>query len=428
MSTQTMSEQKQSFINFCQSFPDDEVCTLSTQQIPTTTPVVPPTDAIQLGLPWWLIVVAPIAVVFAALQKVTEKQQPYMIPTTVFHGVADLPSYEDPKPVKLPVVAVAPHPVNAAPQAQVRGDRPAASHQTTTVRGESATTVVNEQAETLSPSFTTATIAPFDIAGYMADNLGPTLVTATPRTGKGVILSRFWRLAKQKGCSVWVLQPKPSDKELGYWQGCDRFLPIMLENYDIDSLDVAQQIRDFVMEWRSQQHRPTVLIIDEMVKIQACQPKLYEWLKSQVLVEMSSGETDDRFIYLVTQSPLVGDIGLSGGNRAILNLVALARKDKSEHLNSLCKSLRSVPKPDSNLYRHSKSPKPSVVYHSSLNRWYPMPCYDVPDSDPALVEFMAWHQENNGQVTFTQFKNSNRFRNFTRSRAEYDRLSKIVAQ
>ena len=406
---------------FCNSFPEDATCPGSiayelrqkeaqTQAI-TEEPVMPPAMPASVALPWWLLLAGPIAVVFAVLQHCTKDEEPWRPETPVWHGVADLPRYQPPQPLPVPTTRR-----HAPPQAA----------ETHASRGEIPVSEAPQTAETLSPPCGGPSRSPFDIAAYMADNLGPTLVTATPRTGKGIVLSRFWRLAKQKGVSVWVIQPKPAAKELGYWQGVDRFLPIMLEDYDVNSADVADSMRQFIRDWRAQQHRPTILIIDELVKIQACQPKFYEWLKSQVLVEMSSGETDQRYVYLVTQSPLVGDIGLSGGNRAILNLLALARKDKSEHLNSLCASLKSVSKPDSSLYEASQSPTRSVAYHSSLNRWYPMPCYDVPQMDPALNAFVQWKAEQGGEVSYEQFKNANAFKQYSRSRSEFDRLVELA--
>lgn len=422
----------ESVINYCRDFGESEtLCKAIATESQPIEPAMPPVGSeMAVGLPWWLLVALPIAGVFAALQHLTKDQPSYTVPTLAFNGVADLPRYQPPvlnmaqTLDMVPAQPVSPQPITTV--AYSRHEPP----QTPATRGEefhhSPQNEAPKPGADVVPQINTLS-SPFDMAGYMADNLGPTLITATPRTGKGMILQQFWRLVKDRGVSVWVLQPKPSPQELCYWDGVDRFLPIMLENYDIDSPDIAQQMKDFVFEWRAQQHRPTVLIVDELVKIQACQPKLYEWLKSQILVEMSSGETDSRYVYLVTQSPLVGDIGLSGGNRAIMNLVALARKDKPEHLNSLTRSMTSVPKPDSNLYQRSESPNKSIVYHSNLGRWYPMPNMAVPKGDPVLRAFQNWYTEKDGNVTFDEFKNANVFKKFTRSRAEFERLLEAVS-
>lgn len=439
-----MADQRQSFLNFCRDFPADSACqapqaVVQQPAVPAVPPV--PVGGLSLGLPWPLLVAAPVVVVFAALQHLTKDETPYRVPTVAFEGIADLPRYQPPvlpRSYQEPCMAgdadgpITAEFVSGGTAPDCRHEMPD-YHQAFAIGGGMGATVADQGAETLVPSVVAqhgALSAPFDMAGYLADHLGPTLVTATPRTGKGMILQRFWRLAQQRGCTVWVLQPKPAKQELTYWAGVDQFLPLMLEDYDRDSPAIADQMRDFVMRWRQQRHRPTVLIIDELVKIQACQPQFYDWLKSQVLVEMSSGETDQRYLYLVSQSPLVGDIGLSGGNRAILNLVALARRDKPEHLRSLRRSMGSVPEPDSNLFGRSESPNGAIVYHSNLGNWYPMPEYQVPKADPLATDFLSWYQERTSQgktVTVQDFQNASRFKRYDRSQSTYERLITSVS-
>jgi hypothetical protein len=209
-----------------------------------------------------------------------------------------------------------------------------------------------------------------DIALSLAHKLKPTIISARPRVGKGIITSHAIGHVKQRhGATVWVLQPKPAPTELAYWKHADRFLALNLEDYPVDDPDIALKLTAFFMEWRSQPHRPTLLVVDELIKIQAMQPK---WYKSQfipqVLVEGSSGETDGRYLWCITQSPLVSDLGMSGGNRSAFDFMAIERWETTDHAESVRKSvssLNSIPAEAD----YQKSPVGCLMYHSAYGRW-----------------------------------------------------------
>lgn len=225
-----------------------------------------------------------------------------------------------------------------------------------------------------------------DVARAIAHNLKPLIISARPRVGKGIITSQAIHLAKQQhGVMVWMIQPKPHRDELGYWQECDRFLGLNLEDFDKNDDQVATQLTEFFLEWRAQAHRPVILIIDELVKLQAMQPKWYkDFLIPQCLVEGSSGETDRRFLWLMTQSPLVSDLGMSGGNRSAFEFMTLQKADTQEHLESAKKSLSSlkaIPSPED----YARSPVGCLAFHSAYNGWAAVPRYPVPTLTPDRV-------------------------------------------
>jgi hypothetical protein len=222
-----------------------------------------------------------------------------------------------------------------------------------------------------------------DIAEALAFNLKPTIITSRPRVGKGIVVSHGITAAKRiHGATVWVLQPKPAVSELGYWKQADRFLGLNLEDYPQDDETVADQLTNFFMEWRSQGPRPTLLIVDELVKIQAMQPKWYkQCLIPQLLVEGSSGETDGRFLWAITQSPLVSDLGMSGGNRSTFDFLALEKAETAEHAESVLASMRGMKElPPQEAYE--ASPVGTLFYHSQLGRWAAVPRYEVPEIAP----------------------------------------------
>jgi hypothetical protein len=235
--------------------------------------------------------------------------------------------------------------------------------------------LVRRLAETQS----TSAIQIADIAQVLIHPLKPLIISACPRVGKGIIASHALTLATQHhGAKVWVLQPKPHPSELGYWKQADRFLGLNLEDYPTDDPSVAEQMTQFVRDWRAQADRPIILLIDELVKIQAMQPKWYRnFLIPQCLVEGSSGETDRRFLWMMTQSPLVSDIGMSGGNRAVFQLLTLQKANTQEHLESVRKSLSTLstlPAPED----YQRSPVGILAFHSAKCGWAAVPEYPVP--------------------------------------------------
>lgn len=247
-----------------------------------------------------------------------------------------------------------------------------------------------------------------DMAAAIGHTLKPMFLTARPRVGKGILLSRAITAAKvHKNAAVWVIQPKPAYQELGYWKQVDRFLGIKLEGTQKDDETIAMQLTQFFLEWRAQVHRPCILIVDELVMLRALQPKWFnDFLTAQVIVEASSGETEGRFLWLVTQSPLVSDIGLSGGNRSAFDILTLQKETTKEHLASFKKSVTSLPSlPADDDY--PRSPVGILAFHTSLG-WSALPSYEVPkldDGDPLCPGLQIWvrqgsivgsHSEPNG--------------------------------
>jgi hypothetical protein len=222
-----------------------------------------------------------------------------------------------------------------------------------------------------------------DVAQVIAHELRPLIISARPRVGKGILTAQAIAYAKQlHGASVWVIQPKPAPEELGYWKQADRFLGFYLEDYEVDDPAIADQLTTFIKEWRASPHRPRILLIDELAKVKAMQPTWYKkFLIPQLVVEGSSGETDKRFLWLLTVSPLVGDLGISGGDRSTFDLITLqtvASRDHRESFKKSVSSLEALPTDDD----FKKSPVGTLVFHSAIGLWAAVPSYPVPQILP----------------------------------------------
>lgn len=220
-------------------------------------------------------------------------------------------------------------------------------------------------------------------AAILAARMRPTLISANPRVGKGLTVAHAYRQAQVKqGAVVWVIQPKYHPKEHGYWKQADNVLGFMADSLeskeDID--DICEQMQKFIFAWRQLPQRPKVLIIDELAMMKTAFKAWYDgFLKSQLTMELSSGETDDRALWAITQSSLVGDIGVSGGMRATFDLLTIQTPSSQSHLESLRKSDTSIPPiEDEVIFERSLSPKQAVFYHSEVKEWLPMVAYEVP--------------------------------------------------
>ena len=162
----------------------------------------------------------------------------------------------------------------------------------------------------------------------------------------------------------------------------DSFLGFYVEDYEIDDPTIAEQLTTFFREWRSSPSRPTILFIDELAKLKAMQPTWYKkFFIPQCVVEGSSGETEHRFLWLATISPLIGDLGISGGDRSVFDIVTLqtvATRDHRESVKKSVASLEALPTDE----QFKISPVGTLVFHSAIGLWAAVPSYPVPQILP----------------------------------------------
>lgn len=218
-----------------------------------------------------------------------------------------------------------------------------------------------------------------DLAKTLGRDLKPLIISAMPRTGKGILISHARRYAKDADpkLEIWVIDPKAHPSESGYWEGVDRLWAKPLDQFSVNDKSIAREIENFISDWRRSPARPKLLIFDELVLTEAQLPKWFkEFVPSLMKTESSSGETDRRYLWAITQSPLVSDMGLSGGNRSAFNFVAMGRPQTLAHLESAKKSgfVRSVPTAED----FKASPVEVLAYYSAFQQWVAIPEYLVP--------------------------------------------------
>jgi hypothetical protein len=222
-------------------------------------------------------------------------------------------------------------------------------------------------------------------AKILANRCRPTLILANPRIGKGITIAHAYRLAQvHKNALVWAIQPKYHWKERWYWEDCDNLLGFMLEEI-LNDAEACQQKQDeiiaFIHDFRKVRHDgPKLLIVDELMMMEKCWAVWFrKALVPQIAVELSSGETDGRGFWGMTQSGAVEDVRMSGGARSTFDLLTIQNPDSTGHLASLRKSFPWIPEmaDKETLFRQSHSPKQAVFFHSAYENWLPLVAFET---------------------------------------------------
>lgn len=229
------------------------------------------------------------------------------------------------------------------------------------------------------PASTVTGMPILDIADKLAARFRPTIITARPRTGKGVIMSHASKLMQERyEAEIWMINPKPRYEESGYWAHVDHLWEVEVDKLPIDHEPTAQSLEEFIMSWRRSDKRPKVLIFDEQILIEAQLPKWYKrFVPALLKAEASSGESDRRILYAITQSPLSSDMGLSGGNRSTFDYLTLANEEGLPFLESAKKSGFVPFVPD--VVDLRAAPRGTLCNYNHLgDRWVAVPVYDVP--------------------------------------------------
>lgn len=226
-----------------------------------------------------------------------------------------------------------------------------------------------------------------DIAEVMGKLLKPTIISALPRSGKGVLLANAWRAAKRHhpDLKVFVIDPKAHPDESGYWAGCDRVLAKRFDQIPVNDPNTISEVEAFIEEWRNDPSPKKLLIFDEQILVDS---KLPKWAKDNIPAlaksESSAGETWQRYLWLVMQSPLVKDIGLSGGSRSIFAFCAIATNRPVEGMNptawmNSAKASGFIPSIPTD-EQFQGTPRGVLCYSSLVGEWTAMPEYPVPAS------------------------------------------------
>gem|GEM_PF-3772238 len=234
---------------------------------------------------------------------------------------------------------------------------------------------------------TSSKLEPVDIALKMAEVPKSTIIAASPRVGKGVVVSMAIAYLRQlhPNLEIWLIDPKDEPTERHYWSliDPDKRCHFDLRDFDVDVETAIEVFSEHLTRFnRSEAHRK-LLIIDEFVTLnQKCAGQFMNQFKDFVVGICSSGEVNPdlgigRFVWAITQSPYVSDLGFkTKAALATFHRVFLLNK-ASIHLYSLAVSASFVPAGFDQKLNRLLEPTGRVFYYSRTDSWHPIPRYQL---------------------------------------------------
>jgi hypothetical protein len=217
----------------------------------------------------------------------------------------------------------------------------------------------------------------------LGENPQSALIVGVPGAGKGVTVSVAVRVLKERNpnLKVFVIDPKASPKERGYWESiADDYRCFSLKNCEDPDEGAAWLLR--CMDAFRRLPGPKLCIFDELMtaatELELADSKLKALpkLKKFVVGLVGQGDSEAEWLWAMTQSPQVKDLGMSGGVRANLRVIGLVSPKNMTAVEALV-STQLIPKPDGGMDElraiMAASPVGRAVFDGKIARWLPMP-------------------------------------------------------
>lgn len=314
--------------------------------------------------------------------------------------VEDLPQ---PPPTQTPSTSVkASKPTSSTEQSDALNVATAALSEAPSAPVEPPTPVIQPeivvfQPATQQPKSTQAqTLQSVDIALEMAETPKSTIIAASPRVGKGVVVSAAIANIKRlhPDFEIWLIDPKDEPTERHYWTAIDpdKRCHLDLRGFDVDVEIAVELFSDLIIRFNKSPSARKLLIIDEFVTFsQKCAGDFMRRLKDFIVGICSSGEINPdlgmgRFVWIITQSPYVTDIGFK--TKAALSVFqrVLLVNQSSVQLYDLAVSTGFVPAGAEQKIEKLMKVTGRVFYYSRSHSWHPVPNYQLPKPDVSTVQ------------------------------------------
>jgi hypothetical protein len=231
----------------------------------------------------------------------------------------------------------------------------------------------------------------YDLADDMGRNPQSSIVAGVPGAGKGMLISNALRAIKKHNphVKIFVVDPKASPKELGYWSIADHYFKLAFANEAVE--DAAEWFMARLSEFKRFQG-PKLLVIDEgatvlttlrLAKIyeyretpngkeQAIKVDLLGQFKAFLTHVSSMGDSEDNWMWFVSQIINCDDLGISGGQRSIFRGIGLVSpKNRKAVDNFFATGFVPLPKGGKDeVYRlMAESPCDRAYYDGKTDQW-----------------------------------------------------------
>ena len=250
-----------------------------------------------------------------------------------------------------------------------------------------ATTVDNDQGATQSiaaaPSMSHIVSPVWNPAEDLGQNPQSALIVGVPGSGKGMLVSNAIRTLKAKypDLKIFVIDPKASPKERGYWEGIsDVYRAFSLKNC-ADPDEGAEWLLGCMAEFTTMPG-PKLCIFDELMtaatelELADRKYKALARLKKFIVGLVGQGDSEEEWLWAMSQSPHVKDLGTGGGVRANLRAIGLVSPKNLAAVTALT-STDLIPPPPGGMDElrqiMENSPVNRAVFDGKISRWLPMP-------------------------------------------------------
>lgn len=232
----------------------------------------------------------------------------------------------------------------------------------------------------------------YDLADDMGREPQSSLIAGVPGAGKGMLISNALRAIKKHNphVKIFVIDPKASGKEAGYWSIADHYFALNFEKA-ASIEDAAEWFMARLTQFK-QFEGPKLLVIDEGATALATLrlAKTYEYRttpsgkEQQIKVDMmgqfkmflthvsSMGDSEDNWMWFVSQIINCDDLGISGGQRSIFRGIGLVSPKNKKAVDNFF-ATNFVPLPDggkAEVYRlMAESPCDRAYYDGKTDQW-----------------------------------------------------------
>lgn len=227
-----------------------------------------------------------------------------------------------------------------------------------------------------------------DIALEMASVPKSTIIAASPRVGKGVVVSQAIANLKRlhPDLEIWLIDPKDEPTERHYWGqiDIDKRCHYDLRDFDVDVKEAIETFSDHIVRFNQSPNHRKLLIIDEFVTLsQKCKGDFMDKVKDFLVGICSSGEVNPdmgigRFVWVITQSPYVTDLGFKTKAALATFQRVFLLNQASISLYALAVSASFVPGGNEDKIAKLMKVTGRVYYYSRSDSWHPIPKYTLP--------------------------------------------------
>ncbi|MBW4674709.1 MAG: hypothetical protein KME52_11965 [Desmonostoc geniculatum HA4340-LM1] len=237
---------------------------------------------------------------------------------------------------------------------------------------------VNSQQSTLTESSVHETSNVFDIVKAIASPVQNCIILGVGGSGKGILVSNALRRIKKDfpNRKIFYIDPKNEEGEYGYLEGVvDVIRRKTCKNKSPEEIcDWLDGVLDEYIEWADQQEESLLVVDEGMVIGDACKKTKNTRIGTLILHISSLGGAGKQNVWLMTQTPYVGAMGLNLTSSSQMKWVTLIGQNDAGVLKQWAKaSTMETIGLDRLETLIKESPVNRAVYWGGHSKWYALP-------------------------------------------------------